>query len=97
MQLLLQQPEMIHFASLTLASSSVRLVLVTIPFLSVLSGSTIYAGSGADSIRIAKGVSSEVYVNQGNDYITFSDATSSTLAGGKGTDSIGNGGNVTGD
>ena len=47
------------FASLTLASSSIEAGLGDDSIsLSVLSGSTIYAGSGADSITIAKGVSS---------------------------------------
>ena len=53
--------------------------------LSVVSGSTISAGSGAGSITFAKGVSSAVYSNQGDDYITATgDATTTTLAGGKG-------------
>ena len=47
------------------------------------------AGSGADTINLAKAISSEVYTNQGNDLITASgDATTTTLAGGKGSDSI---------
>ena len=55
------------------------------------------AGSGADTINLAKAISSEVYTNQGNDLITASgDATTTTLAGGKGADSIEIGGNVTG-
>ena len=47
---------------------------------SVLSLSTLTAGSGADSINLAKAVSSEVYTNQGNDFITASgDATTTQL------------------
>ena len=46
---------------------------------------------------LTKAISSEVYTNQGDDFITASgDATTSTLAGGKGTDSINIGGDVTG-
>ena len=58
----------------------------------------MYAGSGADSINISKAISSEVYTNQGDDFITASgDSTTTTLAGGQGSDSIRmTGGDVTG-
>ena len=77
-------------AALTFGSSSIQAADGDDSLsLSVLSLSTLTAGSGADTIDIAKGISSEVYSNQGNDLITASgDATTTTLAGGKGTDSI---------
>ena len=55
---------------LTLASSSVEAAAGDDSLsVSVLSGSTITAGSGADTINLVKAISSEVYSNQGNDLV----------------------------
>ena len=57
--------------------------------LSAASLSTLTAGSGADTIKFVKAISSGAYSNQGNDLVSADGGvTSSTFAGGKGTDSI---------
>ena len=51
-------------AALTSLEAQLRLQLVILTFISVLSLSTLTAGSGADSINLEDGISSEVYTTK---------------------------------